>query len=132
LLGKFRIQDGHDLLVPYLEDAEQLLEAMVLDVCASAGGECGPISRSALSTAALQKAIGTFMMLRGARHPEPESREALKLFQAGSAMCDCSRQNSLAAQDLAVRISRTKPVGNTNPLAAFDIPPEKDETEGDK
>jgi hypothetical protein len=129
LLGKFRYQGANDRLAPYLGDAEKLLPAMLGQVCASAGGECGPIEHLALSTAALQAAIGTFLMLEGAGHADPQSREALTLFKTGSAFADCSRQNSLAAYDLAVRVARNKPVQTGDPLAAFDVTAEEPDDE---
>jgi hypothetical protein len=129
LLGKFRYAGGNDKLAPFLLDAEKLLPAMLGQVCASAGGECGPIEHLALSTAALQAAIGTFLMLEGAKHKEPESREALTLFKTGSQFADCSRQNSLAAYDLAVRVARNKPVVPGDPLAAYDVTPEEPDDE---
>ncbi len=130
LLGKFRYDGQGDVLAPFLRDAEALLPAMVEQVCRASGGECGPIERMALSTSALQAGIGTFFMLEGAKHPDPTSREALTLFKTGSAFADCSRQNSLAAYDLAVRVARNKPITPHDPLAAFDVTPEADDEPG--
>lgn len=124
LLGKVFTREAREVLQPYLREAQELLPAMMEQVCAAAGGECGPIEALVLSTAVRQAAIARFFMDKAAGMEDPVSREALKVFETGSRLADCSRMNSLAAYDLAVRVSRHKPAAVGDPLAAFDVPAE--------
>ncbi len=123
LLVKFVASGPTGALEDHLAEGGVLLSGLVTEICDAAGGECGPSARSALHSAVLQKVVGTFLMLRGAMHDDPTSREAIKLFRTGSAFLDASRQNSHAALETAVRIAKARHAGVVDPLEGWMDPP---------
>ncbi len=121
LLRRLRFDGTTDLLAPYLEAGEALLEGFVGEVAQTAG-ECGPIAHSVAHTAAAQKALSVAFYDLGLAEKDP--KEAIRLFRFSADLADRSRANMLAALDLSVRIARTKPVSPGDPLAAFTVPPD--------
>lgn len=114
LLRRFRWDGTNDRLAPYLLAADALLELFVGEVSTTAG-ECGPIAASVLHTAAWQKGLGVFYAdIAASQDPV----EAVRLNRMAGALQTESRQNVLAALDLSVKIARSKPAANADPLAA--------------
>lgn len=106
-----------------------MLAVMMEQVCGAAGGQCGPIEALVLATSVRQAAYSRYWMDAVAGMEDPTSPAALKLLETASRIADASRQNSLAAYDLAVRVARNKPVTPGDPLAAYMDAPRPDDDE---
>jgi hypothetical protein len=99
---------------PFLEEAQEWLEGACIQLAMAAGGVCGPIEMNALATAAWQTAYARYWM-----HLATEDPSDLKKFETASRVADAARANSLAAYDIAVRLSKAKPNDGADPLAKF-------------
>lgn len=121
LLTRLRSEGATDKLKPLLEAGEVLLEQFVGDVVATAG-ECGPVSRAIMHTAAWQKSMS--VLYADAAAAETDPKEAIRMVRLAADLGDRSRANTLAAQALAVQIARTRPMLPGDPLAAYDVPAE--------
>ena len=100
---------------PFLEEAQEWLEGACTQLALAAGGVCGPIEMNALATAAWQTAYARYWM-----HLASEDPSNLRLFETASRVADAARANSLAAYDIAVRLSRNKGGDAADPLAKFE------------
>ena len=122
LLQRLRHDGSCDRMAPLLEAGEVLLEQYVGDIVEKTG-ECGPIARGALHIAATQKVLHTFFFELGLDAVrQDKAADAFQCFRFSNDCGDRSRTNSLAAQALAVQISRTKPVAGGDPLEGFCAP----------
>lgn len=82
---------------PYLKAAEEYVAHQMAEAASQAGGHLGPGPSTMISSAALQLAASRFCFDQGAQTGDPD------LFKKGSALADASRQNLLAAHELAAR-----------------------------
>lgn len=126
LLQRLRYEGTTDRLAPFLADGESLLEGLIAEVTITAGS-CGPGAASAMHSAAAQKSLAMFYYKLATTEPDP--RESVRFARLSADLMDRSRANQNAALDLAVRIARTKPIAQGDPLAAFDVEPEPNGTD---
>jgi hypothetical protein len=82
---------------PYLELAERFRKHQCKALAQQAGGFCGAAPSSMIASAALQLAASRFMFDLGARQGD------MQLVKMGSTCANESRQNLLAAYELAIR-----------------------------
>lgn len=126
LLRRLRFEGATDRLAPFLAEGEALLEGLVLEVATTAG-ECGPGAMSAMHSAAAQKSLAMWFM--GIAVEQADPRESVRFARLAADFMDRSRANQCAALDLAVRIARTKPVTPGDPLAAFAVTPDPEDSD---
>lgn len=98
--------------------AEDFRDSHLAALAASAGGHVGSGPASMVATAALQLAASRYLFAEGAK-----SGDAMTL-KAASTIGNDSRQNLLAAYELAVREAKVRELtkGPRDPLAGF-LPP---------
>ncbi len=82
---------------PFQLAAEEFMKQHVATLAMQAGGECGPAPSTMIASAALQLAASRFLFERGATTGE------VSTLKAASSLADASRQNLLAAYELATR-----------------------------
>lgn len=101
-----------------IRHAEQFRDVHLTTLAASAGGICGPGPASMVASAALQLAASRYLFGQGAR-----TGDAF-ILKTASGLANDSRQNLLAAYELAVREARarTDAQGPADPLARFVTP----------
>lgn len=87
---------------PYRNAAEEYVEAHLASLAQEAGGVVGPGPASMIASAALQLACSRFVFDRAT-----VAGDAAMMAQA-SKLADASRQNLLAARELAVREAQTR------------------------
>lgn len=90
---------------PYVEAAEDWLVEHMTELAAQSGGNVGPGPASIAATAAMQLAASRFLFDLGVREGDPD---ALK---RASSLGNDSRQNLLAAYELAAREARARDDG---------------------
>lgn len=130
LLGLDEVPESH----PYAKYARLAREwrddHMATLAATVGGGEVGPGPASIVATAALEMGASRYLFDTGAREGDP------KLLAAAARLADASRQNLLAAHELAAREAaarkqRSNPVFNPTPAEiaearrAFGLPPEE-------
>lgn len=120
-LGLAKLTEG-SAFGPYRNAADEFVSHHIAELAKSAGGEVGPAPSTMVASAALQLAGSRYAFDKFA---ETADASWMKL---GSSLANDSRQNLLAAYELAVREAeaRTKTRGRRDPLADF-LPP-KNET----
>jgi len=87
---------------PYRTAAEEFVKHHLASLCQQAGGEVGPGPSTMVASAALQLAASRWAFDRGA-----EASDA-GLIKLGSTLANDSRQNLLAAYELAVREAKVR------------------------
>lgn len=103
LLGLWQPPDGH-AYAPYTRLAREWRDDHMRELAATVGGgRIGPGPASVISTAALQMAASRWLSDRGA-----ETGDAKLLLEAAK-LGDSSRQNLLAAHELAAREASSRP-----------------------
>lgn len=101
---------------PYRTAAEEFTKHHLAVLATQAGGHVGPAPSTMVASAALQLAASRWAFDRGA-----EANDAT-LIKLGSSLANDSRQNLLAAYELAVREAQARPRAPADPLAAFRTP----------
>lgn len=103
LLGRVDLPDGHPV-APYRRDAADWRDAHLARLAETVGGgEVGPAAQAIVSSAALQHAASRWLFDRAA--VEQDAKLALD----ASRLADASRQNLLAAHELAAREAQARP-----------------------
>lgn len=98
---------------PYRTSAEEFTAHHLTALAKVAGGEVGPGPSTMVASAALQLAASRFAFDKFAQAGDASWAKL------GSTLANDSRQNLLAAYELATREAQSKPRGRVNPLAAF-------------
>jgi hypothetical protein len=98
---------------PYRSAAEEFVKHHLACLAQQAGGELGPGPSTMVASAALQLAASRWAFDRGAEQSDPA------LIKLGSALANDSRQNLLAAFELAVREAKARPSGEKPKPWAF-------------
>lgn len=101
---------------PYRDAAEEFVSHHLGELAKSAGGSVGPGPSTMVASAGLQLAASRWAFDRGA-----EENDAA-LIKLGSSLANDSRQNLMAAFEMAVREAQARPRGPIDPLAAFRSP----------
>lgn len=104
---------------PYRNAADEFVSHHVAQLANSAGGEVGPAPSTMVASAALQLAGSRYCFDKFA---ETADASWMKL---GSTLANDSRQNLLAAYELAVREAQGRPKTPRDPLAHLMGPKEK-------
>ncbi len=106
LLGLWEAPEGHPY-APYARLAREWRDAHMRELSdTTAGGKVGPGPASIVSTAAIQLAASRWLSDQGA-----ENGDSRQLLEA-SRLADASRQNLLAAHELAVREAKERPAAS--------------------
>jgi hypothetical protein len=87
---------------PYRSAAEEFTTAHLASLASEAGGHVGPGPASMVASAALQLACSRYCFDRACIEGDPA------LMRQGSQLADASRQNLLAARELAVREAQAR------------------------
>lgn len=104
----------NDVWREYAKHAEQFRRHHCKELAKMAGGKCGAAPSSIIATAALQLAVSRWMFEQGAQECDPE------LLKKASSIADASRQNLLAAYELAVKEAHArKAYATSDPHAAL-------------
>jgi hypothetical protein len=116
---------------PYRTAAEAFVRTHLECLAGMAGGSVGPAPSTIVASAALQLAASRWAFDRGA-----EANDA-SLIKLGSTLANDSRQNLLAAYELAVREAKARPAdtsdefwkddGPTDPVDPADEPEQTEE-----
>ena len=109
-LGLKKIQDDATFK-PYRDAAEEFVSHHRVSLAKQAGGELGPAPSTMVASAGLQLAASRWAFDRGAAENDAS------LIKLGSALANDSRQNLLAAYELAVREAQARPKQKHDPLA---------------
>ncbi len=88
---------------PYRAAAEEFVKHHLGCLATQAGGELGPAPSTMVASAGLQLAASRFCFDRGAEAND------VSLMKVGSQLADASRQNLLAAYELATREAKARP-----------------------
>ena len=113
-LGLARFAEPNDFQ-PYRDAAEEFVKCEMESLASQAGGEVGPGPATMVASAALQLAAARFASDRGARDND------LSLFKMASQLSNDSRQNLMAAYEMAVREAQTRPKGTALDLLEGEI-----------
>lgn len=108
--------EGDAAFAPYRAQGDHWVREHLASLAQQAGGEVGPGPASIVASAAVQLAASRFFSDRAAASADPA------LFQLASSLANASRQNLLAAYELAVREAAARPRAKFDPLAAFEEP----------
>lgn len=100
-LGLKKIAENADFK-PYRDAAEEFTTHHLAELAKQAGGSVGPAPSTMVASAALQLAASRWAFDRGAAENDPA------LIKLGSSLANDSRQNLLAAYELAVREARVR------------------------
>lgn len=112
LLGLWDPPEGHPY-APYLRLSREWRDAHISQLAATvAGGAVGPGPASVVSSAALQLAASRYLSDLGAQLGDS------KMLLDASRLADSSRQNLLAAHELAAREAAARPRAHVSPILA--------------
>jgi hypothetical protein len=108
-----------EAFAPYRGAASAFRRHHTAELAKLAGGECGAAPSSMVASAALQLGASRFLFDQGTVTGDPAT------LKTASQLADASRQNLLAAYEMATREAeaRAKARGPVDPLAAFRTPP---------
>jgi hypothetical protein len=106
-------------LEPYLADAEAFLEAGMAQIARRSGQECGPIEASILVQGSLNHAYSLFYWALAG-----EDMANAKVVLMASKLGEAAKACLSKALEMAVAIARGTPRAPSDPLAAYDVPPE--------
>jgi hypothetical protein len=98
---------------PYRTAAEEFVRHHLGELARQAGGEVGPAPSTMVASAALQLAASRWAFDRAAEKNDPD------LFKLGSQLANDSRQNLMAAYEMAVREAKARPRTPGDTLAAL-------------
>lgn len=98
---------------PYRVAGDDFVRSHLAALAAVAGGEVGPGPSSIIASAGVQLAASRFVSDRAAKEGDP------KLFVVASSLANDSRQNVLAAYELATREAKARAAKPRDPLAAL-------------
>lgn len=113
LLGLDEVDPTHPW-APYATLAREWRDSHMEQLAGTvAGGSVGAGVASIVSTAALQLAASRWLSDKGARESDP------RLLLDASRLADSSRQNLIAAHELAAKEAASKPKAPLDPLAAY-------------
>jgi hypothetical protein len=98
---------------PYRAAADEFVAHHLESLARQAGGEVGPGPSTMVASAALQLAASRWAFDKGGASGDAA------LLKLGSSFANDSRQNLLAAYELATREAQTRPRGPADPLARF-------------
>ncbi len=104
-LGLTKLVEGNEFS-PYREAAEEFLSHHIEQLAEQAGGQVGAAPSSMVATAALQLAASRWAFDKGMVGGDAS------YMKLGATLGNDSRQNLLAAYELAVREAQTRPKGN--------------------
>lgn len=104
-LGLTKLVEGSEFS-PYRSAAEEFVTHHLERLALSAGGEVGAAPSSMVASAALQLAASRWAFDKGSATGDAA------MMKMGSTLANDSRQNLLAAYELAVREAQTRPKGN--------------------
>ncbi len=96
---------------PYRDAAEEFVSHHLAELAKQAGGSVGPAPSTMVASAALQLAASRWAFDRGAAENDAG------LIKLGSSLANDSRQNLLAAYELATREAAARPRGPVDPMA---------------
>jgi hypothetical protein len=96
------LQMGDAEWAPYLAQAEKFRKHQTRSLARQAGGFCGAAPASMIASAALQLAMSRFMFDRGSREGD------MSMIKMASTIANDSRQNLLAAYELAIREAQAR------------------------
>jgi hypothetical protein len=106
-----------EAFAPYRKKAASFRAAHCRELAALAGGACGSGPSSMVASAALQLGMSRFLFDLAMGDGAPGSKAHLELVKTASKLADSSRQNLLAAYELAIREGKSR--GERN--GAYDI-----------
>jgi hypothetical protein len=137
LLGSLGGRAKAAAMVPYVEIATRFVEQHLPALAAQAGGEVGPGPSSVVTSAALQLGASRWAFDRATKK-RCTIKMRTELLKLSSQLANDSRQNLLAAYELAVREAKARslaPLDASDPLKAtgsggLEIAPD-DGSEGD-
>jgi hypothetical protein len=95
-----------EAFAPYRRSASAFRRHHTSELAAMAGGQCGSGPSSMVASAALQLAASRFLFDRATVLGDPD------LFTAASRLADASRQNLMAAREMAIREAEARPRAN--------------------
>lgn len=101
-LGLSKLAEG-SAFAPYRDAADAFVRLHLGELAKAAGGEVGPGPSTMVGSAGLQLAASRFCFDRGAADGDPS------LMKLGSQLANDSRQNLLAAYELATREAQARP-----------------------
>lgn len=93
---------------PYRKKASSFRAAHCRELSALAGGACGSGPSSMVASAALQLATSRFLFDLSMQDTAPGSKAHLEIVKTASKLADSSRQNLLAAYELAIREGKSR------------------------
>lgn len=96
------IKVPNDLWQPYLDLAEQFRRHQCRELAMQAGGRCGAAPSSMIASAAMQLAMSRYMFDKGAAEGD------MGMVKMASGIMNDSRQNLLAAYELAIREAKAR------------------------
>ncbi len=108
--------DAQAPFAPYRTAGDAFVESHLAELARQAGGEVGPGPSSIVASAAVQLTASRFFSDKAATTGDAS------LFALASSLANASRQNLLAAYELAVREAEARPRGPVDPLAAYRLP----------
>jgi hypothetical protein len=111
-LGLSTIAEG-STFAPYRTAAEEFVKAHLSSLATQAGGDVGTGPSTMVASAGLQLAASRWAFDQAALSGDPA------LMKLGSALANDSRQNLLAAYELATREAQAKPRRPGDPVAAM-------------
>lgn len=98
---------------PFLREGEDFAKFHCGILARQAGGELGPAPSTMVASAGLQLAASRWAFDKGAKEGDPA------MIKLGSSLANDSRQNLLAAYELATREAQARPKEKADPLAKF-------------
>lgn len=102
---------------PYRKKASSFRAAHCRELAALAGGACGSGPSSMVATAALQLGMSRYLFDLAMNDTAPGSKAHLEVVKTASRLGDSSRQNLLAAYELAIREGKSR----GQPAGAYDV-----------
>jgi hypothetical protein len=115
-LGLNEVDASSEAFAPYKRSASAFRKHHCKAIADQAGGHCGTGPSSIAASASLQLAASRFLFDRASRTGDPAD------FITASRLANDSRQNLLAAYELAVREAQARPRAPVDPIAAFRLP----------
>lgn len=112
-LGLESFDADSEAFAPYRRSAQAFRRHHCKAIAAAAGGHCGTGPSSMIASGALQLAASRYMFERASRTGDPAD------FKAASSLANDSRQNLLAAWELAIREAQARPKAPVDPLARW-------------
>lgn len=115
-LGLAELAEGEDFR-PYRDAGDHFVREHLATLATQAGGEVGPGPSSIVASAGLQLAASRYLSDRAAKAGDA------KLFHLASTLANDSRQNLLAAYELAVREAKARQANGAASAMPWLLPP---------